>query len=337
MTKSKGDLVSEKRFSTKSDLMMVESPRPLEELSGNEIQRKHCISKIMTFTLRHLTQEFTDNDFEWLLPVIFSQSTDPLWPDSCASIEKRIEVEIYGKTVRTTTSMIIHKMVACSLVVPKLFILSPNVRIEKSERATTGMHAYEFTQLDFEVRNATSMDIRGFVERTVTRLIDSLKMNMKNELFSLRKYDGLTTLRIPFRVYDKVELEKDYGKEWEHQALSETDDPIWVTNIPREFYDFEDVKNSKWDNYDLYLPGYGEVLSGARRESEYAKIIGKIERDGVRKENYKLLLKLAKEGRLKPSAGAGIGIERLVSWIVGAKHVGETQVFPKVPGTIYDL
>gem|GEM_PF-6703727 len=33
--------------------------------------------------------------------------------------------------------------------------------------------------------------------------------------------------------------------------------------------------------------------------------------------------------RLKPSAGAGICIERLGSWIVGAKHTGETQVFPK--------
>jgi asparaginyl-tRNA synthetase len=233
--------------------------------------------------------------------------------------------------------MIVHKMVACSLAVPKLFILSPNVRIEKSERATTGMHAYEFTQLDFEARNATSEDIRNFVEKVVQRLIDSLKKNMKDELLSLRKHDGLRTPRIPFKVYDKEELEEDYGKEWELQILSETGDPVWVTNIPREFYDFEDVTNGKWDNYDLYLPGYGEVLSGARREFEYAKLSGKMERDGVRKENYRLLLKLAKEGRLKPTAGAGIGIERLVSWMVGAKHVGETQVFPKVPGAIYDL
>jgi asparaginyl-tRNA synthetase len=337
MLKSKGDWMSEKRFSPQRSLTIGELPRPLEELSEDGIQRKHCISKIMTCTLKCLTQEFTDNDFEWLLPVILSQSTDPLWPDSCASIEKRVEVEIYGKTVRTTTSMIVHKMVACSLAVPKLFILSPNVRIEKSERATTGMHAYEFTQLDFEARNATSEEIRNFVEKVVQRLTDSLKTNMKDELLSLRKHDGLRTPRIPFRVYDKVELEEDYGKEWELQILSETEDPVWVTNIPREFYDFEDVKSGKWDNYDLYLPGYGEVLSGARREFEYAKLNGKMERDGVKRENYRLLLKLAKEGRLKSTAGAGIGIERLVSWIVGAKHVGETQVFPKVPGTIYDL
>jgi len=335
--KSKGDWMSEKRFRPQKSLTIVELPRPLEELSEDEIQRKHCISTIMTHSLKCLTQEFTDNGFEWLLPVILSQSTDPLWPDSCASIEKRVEVEIYGKTVRTTTSMIVHKMVACSLAVPKLFILSPNVRIEKSERAATGMHAYEFTQLDFEVRNTTSQDIRNFVERTVLRLIDGLKTDMKDELLSLRKQDGLRTPRIPFKVHDKVELEEEYGKEWELQIPSKTEDPVWVTNIPREFYDFEDLKSGRWDNYDLYLPGYGEVLSGARREFEYAKISGKMERDGVKKENYALLLKLAKEGRLKSTAGAGIGIERLVSWIVGAKHIGETQVFPKIPGVIHDL
>jgi asparaginyl-tRNA synthetase len=329
--------MSEKRFSPQRSLTVVDLPKPLEELSENEIQRKHYISRIMTCTLKCLTQEFTDNNFEWLLPVIFSQSTDPLWPDSCASIEKRVEVEIYGKTVRTTTSMIVHKMVACSLAVPKLFILSPNVRIEKSERAATGMHAYEFTQLDFEVRDGTSEDIRSFVERTVRRLLDDLKTNVKDELLSLGKYGYLRTPRIPFKVHDKVELEEDYGKEWELQILSENKDPVWVTNIPREFYDFEDLKSGKWDNYDLYLPGYGEVLSGARREFDYAKISGKMERDGVRKENYELLLELAREGRLKPSAGAGIGIERLVSWIVGAKHIGETQVFPKIPGIIHDL
>ena len=62
-----------------------------------------------------------------------------------------------------------------------------------------------------------------------------------------------------------------------------------------------------------------------------------MERDGVKKENYTLLLTLAKEGKLKPSAGAGIGVERLMTWVAGARHVGEVQAFPKVPGVVYEL
>jgi asparaginyl-tRNA synthetase len=316
---------------------IIELPGPLEEASEREIERKRCISRVMTHVLRHLTAEFVDNQFEWLLPVVFSQSTDPLWPDQNASIDKRVEVEIYGKTVRPTASMIVHKLVACSLAHPKLFILSPNVRIEKGERASSGMHVYEFTQLDFEVRNATSGSIRGFVEGIVCGLLESLKSRMGDELCYLRTDRSLTIPTTPFRVYDREKLEKDHGKEWEAQLMLDSDAPFWVINIPREFYDFEDSEIGKWDNYDLFLPRYGEVLSGAKREFEYRKIVEKMEKAGVTKENYGVLLKMAKEGRLKPSAGAGIGLERLVSWIVEARHVGEVQLFPRIPGTVYEL
>ena len=316
---------------------LIAMTKPLEQLSESEMKRKRCISRVMTYVLKYLTYEFVNNRFEWLLPVIFSKSTDPLWPDPGSSIDKRIEVEIYGKNVRTTLSMIVHKMIACSLAYTKLFTLSPNVRIERTERANSGIHAYEFTQLDFEVRNATSKEIRSLVEKTICGLISNLKRHMYKELIHLERYDSLKVPEAPFRIYDRKELESKYGRNWEAQLMLETCNPLWVINIPREFYDFEDFGKGIWDNYDLLLPKYGEALSGSRREWEYIKIVRKMERDNVGKENYELLLKLARQGRLKPSAGAGIGIERLVSWLVGAKHIGETQPFPKIPGIVYDL
>lgn len=314
-----------------------ELPGPLERLSDREIERKRSVAKVTTGVLKYLTTTFTRNRFEWLLPVAFSKSTDPLWPDPGASIEKRIEVEIYEETVRATLSMIIHKMVACSLAYPKLFLLSPNIRIEKRERATSGVHTYEFTQFDFEVRNASSQVIRNMVERTVVGLIRNLKIQLKEELTILGRHGNLRTPKAPFRVHDKEDLVHEYGERWEARLVAESHDPLWVTNIPREFYDYEDFEQGKWDNYDLLLPGYGEVLSGARREWSHIKLIEKMNRDGVDPSRYELLLKLARDGRLKPSAGAGIGLERLVGWIVGARHIAEVQPFPKIPGSVFDL
>ena len=272
-----------------------------------------------------------------MLPVIFSKSTDPLWPDPGASIEKRVETEIYGETVRTTLSMIIHKLVACSTAYPKFFVLSPNVRIERRERKATGWHAYEFTQLDFEVAGAGFRDVRRLVEAVIAGLVRHVKKRAERELRSLGRYGSLKTPETPFRVYDREDLEAKYEGRWEVSLPQDIREPVWVTNIPREFYDFEDAATGRWDNYDLFLPKYGEVLSGARREWEYGKIAAKMERDGVKKENYTLLLTLAKEGKLKPSAGAGIGVERLMTWVAGARHVGEVQAFPKVPGVVYEL
>jgi asparaginyl-tRNA synthetase len=312
-------------------------PKPLEQLSKEEIERKRAIASIMTKTLSHLTQEYIKNGFEWLLPVIFSKSTDPLWPDPGASIEKRIETEIYGEMVRTTLSMIVHKIVASSLLLPKLFTLSPNVRVERRDRCYTGWHLYEFTQLDFEVREATSSDIMNFVDKVIRDLILYLRDNAKDELEYLESYKRLSVPDIPLKVFDRIDLEEKYGKDWENIFKENIKEPAWVVNIPREFYDYEDFSTGRWDNYDLFLPKYGEVLSGSRREWEYSKIIRKMERDNVRKENFILLLKLAKEGKIRPSAGAGLGVERLVCWIVGSKHIGEVQLFPKIPGLVYDL
>jgi asparaginyl-tRNA synthetase len=312
-------------------------PKSLDQLTATEIERKVCIGKIMTYTLRSLSTTFVNKGFQWLLPVALSQSTDPLWPDPGASIEKRIEVDIYGKPVRTTASMIIHKLVAASTAYPKLFILSPNIRIEKAERAKTGKHIYEFTQLDFEARDATSKDVLALVEEAISTLVKDLKREMKSELTTLCRCDTLKAPKTPFKIYDRVELEAKYGGDWEVGLSQEITEPVWVTNIPREFYDFEDFKTGKWDNYDLFMPQFGEVLSGAKREWEYSKISKKIERDQVKKENYALVLKMAMDGRLKPTAGGGIGMERLVGWIAGVKHIAETQPFPRIPGTVNEL
>jgi asparaginyl-tRNA synthetase len=317
---------------------VIKIPKPLDKLTAAELERKACIGKIMTYTLQSFTNTYIKKGFQWLLPVALSQSTDPLWPDPGASIEKRIEVDIYGQPVRTTASMIIHKLVAASTAYPKLFILSPNIRIEKAERAKTGKHIYEFTQLDFEMLDAGSKDVFALVEEAISKLVKGLKKDMCNELKTLCKCNSLQSPKVPFKIYDRLDLESKYGADgWEAGITKDITEPVWVTNIPREFYDFEDFTTGKWDNYDLFLPQFGEVLSGAKREYEYKKIIKKIDRDQVKKENYALILKMAKAKRLKSTAGAGIGMERIVGWLTGVKHIAECQPFPRVPGNVNEL
>jgi asparaginyl-tRNA synthetase len=311
--------------------------KSIEELSGVELRRRSDIASVMTHVIYTLTRSLAAEGFEWMLPVVLSKCTDPLWPDPGASIEKRLEVEVYDEPVRATMSMIVHKMVACSLLAPKLFVISPNVRIEKRERASSGRHIFEFNQLDFEMRDASSDEVRRLVERALMGLTTSLREEMPQTLIRLGGVDRIMIPKARFPVFDREELEESYGKAWEDSFPSELKGPAWVVNLPREFYDYEDPATGRWDNYDLFLPGKGEVLSGARREWELTKLLSKMERDGVKEQNYAALLRLAKERRLLPSAGGGIGVERLVSWIVGAGHVGEVQPFPRVPGIVGDL
>lgn len=299
-------------------------------------KRMQAIMRITTKVLKTMVDTLVEKGFQWVLPVILAKSTDPLWPDPNYSIEERIELEIYGSRVKTMQSMIVHKRVLVSLGPPKIFILSPNIRIENRARMSTGKHLYEFTQLDIEIAHGKMEDVFRLFEEIIRRSIEEVKRSMDEELKILSR--DLKVPETPFKVYKRKWLEEKYGERWEEIVASDIGEPIWVTDIPRQFYDYEDLETGEWRNYDLILPeGFGEVISGAEREYEYEKILRKIERDGLRKEDYRLLLDLAERGLLKPSAGAGLGVERFVQYICGVNHIAEVQPFPRVPGIVPDL
>jgi len=299
-------------------------------------ERKLTIFRIQTRILKTMIEILLSKGFYWFLPVILSKVTDPLWPDPDFSIEKRIEIEIYGEKVRAMQSMIVHKRVLVSLGPEKFFILSPNIRIEKRDRARTGKHLYEFTQLEVEIAHGKMEDVFRLYEELIAESIRAVKSDLKEELEILNR--SLEVPETPFKVYKRRELEEKYGSEWGSKIASESRNPIWVTDIPREFYDYEDEEAGEWRNFDLILPeGFGEVISGAEREYEYDKLIRKIERDKIDKQQYRFLLDLAREGKLKPSAGAGLGVERFVAYVVGARHIAEVQPFPRIPGIVPEV
>jgi asparaginyl-tRNA synthetase len=299
-------------------------------------KERRTIFDIQTKILRVMVDDLVERGFTWILPVILAKSTDPLWPDPGASIEKRIEVEIYGENVRTMQSMIIHKRVLASLGPERFFVLSPNIRIETKERAKTGWHLYEFTQLDIEAAHAKMEEMFRLFEELIKTSMSTVKAKFREELETLGRQ--LNIPETPFKIYRKSELLKEHGEKWEETISKKSKNPIWVTDLPREFYDYQDEKTGAWRNFDLILPeGAGELISGAEREYEYGKIVKKIEKDGLKKTDYEILLRLAKDGKLKPSAGAGLGIERFVGYITGVKHVAEVQPFPRIPGMVPEL
>ncbi len=282
------------------------------------------VMDVQTRAIAYLTGELSKRGFRWLLPVILSPVTDPLWPDPAAGEAlKPPEVEVYGERLRLTHSMILHKQMAIAMGVERLFVLSPNVRLEGRE-ADDGRHAYEFTQLDMEVAGASMDEVMGLIEELIIGLFRELRPILW-EAFERE----LPRARKPFRRFTIEEIREEFGSEDEASRVLE--EPFWITGIPREFYDRE--VDGTWRNYDLYLPeGYGEVSSGGEREWEYGKILSKIRSSGLSEESFRPYLEVAKAGLLKPSAGAGIGVERLVRYMVGAKHIAEVQLFPRIPG-----
>ncbi|MEA1870707.1 MAG: amino acid--tRNA ligase-related protein, partial [Candidatus Bipolaricaulota bacterium] len=113
---------------------------------------------------------------------------------------------------------------------------------------------------------------------------------------------------------------------------------IWVIDFPRqvrEFYDRQDpARPGVLLDMDLINPeGYAEALSGGEREHKLESILKRLKQDKINPERFVKYLSVVEEG-IPPSAGFGIGIERLTRYICGLDSVAEARLFPKVPGRI---
>lgn len=279
--------------------------------------------------IRHTIDFFHSEGFVQLLPVILGKSTDPLGPDPNSSIIKTTEIEYLGDKFYTMNSMILHKQVAVREV-GKIFILSPNIRLEKAERKESRRHLFEFTQADFEIPNGTKEDVRGLIERYFSSLSSFLAE--KSQLLNGHGKD-IFIFKPPFKSYTTHELIDKYGEDWETKASLDNEQPFWVTCHKREFYDKEDeTEPGHYLNYDLIYPmGYGEALSGAEREYDYERILKRMGKDKLNMDIYQSYISEAKKGFM-PSAGAGFGIERVIRFLSQADHIGDVQLFRRVPG-----
>jgi asparaginyl-tRNA synthetase len=283
--------------------------------------------ELLSDVLSETTRFFHDERFVQLLPVMLGRSTDPLGPDPGSSILRTTEIDYLGQRFYLMNSMILHKQIAVREVGP-IWILSPNVRLERAERGSTGRHLFEFTQADFEVPRARSADIRTLVERYFAHLGAALHDHAAFARLGVEP----PSFSPPWRVRTTHELEEEFGPAWEEPASKAAEQPFWAVCHRREFYDREDPDApGHFLNYDLVYPGgYGEGLSGAEREWQTERIRSRILRDGIPPEAFRAYLEVAHD--LVPSAGAGFGIERLVRFLTRAPRIGDVQLFRRVPG-----
>jgi asparaginyl-tRNA synthetase len=297
-------------------------------MKEKNVEKTKAVLKIQSEIRRILGEELRKRSFIEISPVILSPVTDPLnHPTTPAHIN------CYGKTYNVTQSMIFHKQLALKTL-EKIFVFSPNVRIEPITKKDTGRHLFEFTQLDLEVKDAKREDVMRLCEELLIATITPIKRSCKQELGVLGR--KLIVPKSPFKQVRYEDAYKQYGEDFELMISKTHKEPVWVIDIPltdREFYDKENLeKPGVLKDMDLIYPeGYGEALSGGEREYEYERIKERILKKGQNLSQFKEYLELAEKG-LPSSAGFGIGIERLTRFICGLKRIEETSLFPKIPG-----
>lgn len=312
-----------------NSVIMIEST-PVENFFSRDKERIGVATRVNTI-IRGSMKKYLDNmGFLEINPVIISPISDPLnHPVDDPSIN------YYGHRYRLTKSMIFHKQLAL-VYLEKIYSFSPNIRIEPLERRSTGRHLAEFTQLDLEAKGKGREFVMGIAEGMINDAIHDVKRSVEDD----RLNPNLHQYQRPFKKITYLDALKEYGDDFENVLSSEAKSPFWIVDIPlsaREFYDKEKEDGSGiLLDMDLVYPyGFGEAISGGERENEYERILSRIKRKNQNPEEYSFLLQAAKIG-LPASSGFGIGIERFVRFLTGAKSVSDVTLFPKNIGE-YDI
>lgn len=228
----------------------------------------------------------------------------------------------------------------------KVFTFGPTFRAEKSK---TRRHLTEFWMIEPEMAFMDQEESLKLQERYIAFLISKVLENNDQELDILKRDKGLlrsyTQLPYPRVSYDdavKLLQDNDFDVEWgvdfgspeETFLANHFAKPVFIVNFPKAIKPFYMKRHKTRDDIvvsaDLLAPeGYGEIIGGSERDTDYDYLKNEIEKLGLNMDEYAWYLDLRKYGSV-PHSGFGLGLERMVTFVTGEEHIREAIPFPRM-------
>ncbi|MGB8101043.1 MAG: asparagine--tRNA ligase [Nitrososphaeraceae archaeon] len=304
-----------------------------------------AMSKIRATVLQAARQWFIDNDWiEVNVPTIVKSAVEG---GSTLFSLKYYDDEAY---LSQSAQLYLEALV---FSLGPVWTLAPSFRAEKSR---TVRHLAEFLHLEAEspwiemddlLRNQEKL-LCGIVQEIILERSEDLKylnvdlsaLNRIHEPFDRLKYDKaieiLQSMEIKVQEGETtrpVVWGDDLNIDSERAITREKKSPIFIVGYPlqvKPFYVKEDPLNLGVAlSTDLLLPdGFGEVSSGGIREDNIENIRTRLKEQGLDLNSYSWYLDLRKYGSV-PHGGFGIGIERLIRWIINSNDIKECVLFPR--------
>ena len=235
---------------------------------------------------------------------------------------------------------------AGAMAFSKVFTFGPAFRAEKSK---TRRHLTEFWMIEPEMAFYDQDASMALQERYVAFLIEKVLEQNDQELDMLGRDKELlrsyTQLPFPRVSYDDaitllqdngfdVEWGVDFGSPEETFLANHFSKPVFIVNFPKAIKAFYMKRHPEREDVvisaDLLAPeGYGEIIGGSERDTDYDYLKQRIEEDGLGLEEYSWYLDLRKYGSV-PHSGFGLGLERMVTFVTGEEHIREAIPFPRM-------
>ncbi len=299
-------------------------------------KRQNSIMRVRHQIVKAIRDYFDDNGFTLIDSPIFTGN-------AVEGTTTLFEVDYFERSAYLTQSGQLYQE-AGATAFGKTYCFGPCFRAEKSK---TRRHLTEFWMVEPEMAFVDLDENMTWAENLVGFIIQRVLENCLMELETLeRDISMLETIIPPFPriTYDEAsKIIKENGSDFKYGSdfgapdetlLSEQfDKPImihrWPANI-KPFYMKRDEHNHELAlGVDMIAPeGYGEIIGGGQREDDIDILTNSIRHHDLPLEPFKWFLDLRKYGSV-PHSGFGLGLERVVAWICGTKHIRETIPFPR--------
>lgn len=268
-----------------------------------------------------------------------------LTPAACEGTTTLFEVPYFdmGKAYLTQSGQLYLE--AAIAAHGRVYDFGPVFRAEKSK---TRRHLTEFWMMDAEMAFCDHAENLQVQEDLIVTIVQRVLLDCTQELELLeRDTMPLTKVVGPFprithaeavarlqTLGSKITVDDDLGGEDETLIAGDYDRPLFIEKYPahiKAFYMKRDPENDHLAMCaDLIAPeGFGEIIGGSQREDNYEVLLGRIREHKLPEDSFQWYLDLRKYGSTVHS-GFGYGLERVVGWICGVRHVRETIPFPRL-------
>ena len=265
-----------------------------------------------------------------------------LTPNACEGTTELFEIDYFGERKAYLSQSGQLYLEAGIGAHGRVYDFGPVFRAEKSK---TRRHLTEFWMMDAEMAFTTHEGNLELQENLISYVAEKVLEKCDKELDILeRDKEKLRTIKAPFirlthrQAVDKlkamgsdIKYDDDLGGDDETLLTSDVDRPIFVTHWPahiKAFYMKRDGEVALCDDM-IATEGFGEVIGGSQREENLEELEKRITENNLPLKEFQWYLDTRRFGSV-PHSGFGIGLERLVAWMSGVRHVRETIPFPRM-------
>jgi asparaginyl-tRNA synthetase len=304
-------------------------------------RRMNLIMRVRSEVLSLTHDFFKQNEFIEVSPPMFITS-------ACEGGSTLFCLKYFDRNLYLTQSAQLYLEVLIYSL-EKVYCVAPSFRAEKSR---TIRHLTEYWHIEAEQAFADMSDLMRLEEELLAHVCHGTAERCKKEIEELgADISKLTSVKTPFpRITYTEAIERlnakgfhikwgeDMGYDEEKAIAEEFEKPFFVYDYPKQikaFYckthrDRPEIAMST----DILVPRIGEISTGGAREDDKDVLIARIREMGLKEEDYDWYIDLRRYGTV-PHVGFGMGLERLLTWMLDLENIIDAIPFPRTIRRFY--